>query len=80
MSKKNDAVQHTAQEKMKVVKDYILNEEGDLVHTLFEVPMSDPRPAYNPAKDKSKKEVLGQGNPLKSASEGVIASFNGGLE
>lgn len=64
---------------MKTIKAHIINEEGDLVMGFIDVPVTDPRPAYNPATDVKKADKLQAGNPMANARDGVKAGFQGSM-
>jgi hypothetical protein len=51
-------------EKMKKVKARILDDNGDLVFALIEVPESDKRPAFDPKTMRlNDSSNIGEGNP-----------------
>lgn len=56
------------------MKARIINEEGDLVFDLIDVPMSDKRPAYTGGALDSKGDV-GRGNPMKGKADAVVGVF-----
>jgi hypothetical protein len=59
---------------MKKVKARLINEEGDLVMGVIEVPMSDPRPEYDGSPLGSRQDVQ-VGNPHGDKNDAVKGVF-----